>query len=260
MQRIKGMCRLWSLERGLLDDASMANMRSATDYYVSKEENTNIVNAILRADNLLLKRKPEFVYAHFFMPHHPFCYTSDGALNIRKVQFDGKFNQSELDFVLLCYRQEILFVDHVIKKYIAKLKRNREYDNAMIVITTDHGVSWEPGNNGRHVSRVNDMLAHVPMLIKFPRQKTSVVDSSPHTHLDFMPTVLNAFGMDYSQCEGKPVEMGKPTPHNFFYNRQEWARDPKMGKWHVVNPSPAVSLPPEPRLIEAGTKGSKVKR
>ena len=225
--------RLWRLDKGLplenlLPDVSFGGNRMA-----SKKENSAIVKALLTSKKQT-RHGAEFVFAHLFMPHSPYRYLPNGSMVDRTVQFDGKLDSNELKHALQCYREEIRYVDNVLRDYVKKLQDAGDYDNAILVVTSDHGTSWEEGNNGRLGIRVNDMLTHVPMIIKYPHQKAGVVDSAIHTQLDLAPTLLKTLGINYSFCEGKPIEHGHSTEHAFYHNNKEWIHDPATGTWTVL--------------------------
>ncbi len=232
-RQLNVLYRVWRLGKSLPLEDLLPDVSSGGNRMASKKENSAIVKALLTPKKQT-RYRPEFVFAHLFTPHSPYCYFPDGSMVDRTVQFNGKLNAHELKYALRCYLDEIRYVDNVLRDYVKKLQDAGDYDNAILVVTSDHGVSWEEGNNGRLGIRVNDMLTHVPMIIKYTHQKTGVVDSAIHTQLDLAPTLLKALGTNYSFCEGKPAVPGQSTDHAFYHNNKEWIHDLTTGKWAAL--------------------------
>jgi hypothetical protein len=69
------------------------------------------------------------------------------------------------------------------------------YDQALIVVTSDHGSSFVPGSRRRHLTATNwGEIIPVPLLIKLPgRQESRVIDRSVET-VDILPTIADVVG------------------------------------------------------------------
>ena len=112
-------------------------------------------------------------------------------------------------------------IDDNIGKIIALLKETGQYENTVIVFTSDHGAQL-----GDHhfigQAPYFDQTFHVPLVIRVPDgkgklQRASIVDSFTES-IDILPTVLDCFGADIPlQCDGRslvPFLYGE-KPDNF---------------------------------------------
>ena len=96
-------------------------------------------------------------------------------------------------------------VDHYIGKLIDHLKNINQYNNTLIVLTTDHGEllgdRWLFGKGGFF-----DSAYHIPLIFRDPSQPESARGRihSPFTEsVDVMPTILDALELPIPrQCDG----------------------------------------------------------
>lgn len=92
----------------------------------------------------------------------------------------------------------VSWVDSQLGEFIAWLKTKGRYDNALIIVTGDHGEEFKEYGSWFHGTMLNEPQTRVPILIKWPVQmgvgRGPEVDSA--SHLDLMPTLLDAFGAD----------------------------------------------------------------
>lgn len=96
-------------------------------------------------------------------------------------------------------------VDHYIGKVINHLKNTDQYNNTLIVLTTDHGEllgdRWLFGKGGFF-----DSAYHIPLIIRDPSQPENTrgrIYSTLTESVDVMPTILQALGRIIPrQCDG----------------------------------------------------------
>jgi subtilisin family serine protease len=69
------------------------------------------------------------------------------------------------------------------------------YDEALVVVVADHGVSLRPGQPRRNATAANLVdLAFVPLFVKEPGRSGGRVDDSPARTVDVLPTIADALG------------------------------------------------------------------
>ncbi|NVO58597.1 sulfatase-like hydrolase/transferase [Rhodobacteraceae bacterium B1Z28] len=94
-------------------------------------------------------------------------------------------------------------VDDKFGALIAELKANGQYDDTLIIFTSDHadqlGDNWIYGRRGPFPG-----LFHVPLMIRDPRHPVSHgTQSSEFTEtIDVLPTIADAIGQPTPQCDG----------------------------------------------------------
>ncbi|GAH88768.1 unnamed protein product, partial [marine sediment metagenome] len=100
-------------------------------------------------------------------------------------------------------------VDENIGRIIALLKETGQYENTVIVFTSDHGVQL-----GDHYllgqGPYFDQTFHVPLIIRAPegkrrQQRGCVIDAFTES-IDIFPTIMDIFGADIPiQCDGRSL-------------------------------------------------------
>ena len=85
--------------------------------------------------------------------------------------------------------------DNAILELITTLKAEGRWDNTLLIVTADHGISFLPAMPQRH-SDFSDMgqstdVYRIPTFIKFPEQRTGVVSDCAISNLDLLPTIID---------------------------------------------------------------------
>ncbi|MHC5213006.1 MAG: sulfatase, partial [Planctomycetota bacterium] len=94
----------------------------------------------------------KFMFLHYYDPH--FAYEPPPP-------FDKQFKHP--------YDGEIAFTDHCIGQFIDQLKAQKEYENALIVVTADHGEMLGEHGEETHTYYIYQSAIKVPLVIKYPR-------------------------------------------------------------------------------------------
>lgn len=145
-------------------------------------------------------RRPALNFKHTLLPHVPWQYLPDGTLyrrqaddpisNLSRQSFpdEGQVEQLQLRHLL-----QLGFADYELGKLIAQLKRTRTYDESLIVVTADHGVSFKQGQfDRRNAKRSNiDEISPVPLFVKKPNQSQGRIDDSIVESTDVLPTIAD---------------------------------------------------------------------
>lgn len=84
-------------------------------------------------------------------------------------------------------------VDEAIGRILAQLEESGQMDNTIIVFTSDHGDMM--GSHGLLAKGYQyEEAARVPLLVKLPGQQRSRRVTGPMSHIDVVPTLLDAMG------------------------------------------------------------------
>jgi len=140
-------------------------------------------------------------FMHLFLPHAPFhLYPS-------RVQYnsgDELLGQEEgvwVDPVLAAQAQQrhllqVQAVDSLIGDLLRTLEVEGVLDEALIVVTADHGISFEVGESRRSATQSNAYeIGMVPLFIKAPNQDEGRVDPKPARSIDVLPTLADHLGV-----------------------------------------------------------------
>ena len=157
-----------------------------------------------------------FLFLHFNDPHQPFTQPEafhashgpdpkeHGIEMPYSLLEDGSPKDRELQRVMRgLYDGEVAYVDHCIGEFFDALRQRELYDDAVIVMVSDHGEElWEHGAFGHGGVMLHDSVARVPLIIKPPSggyARGAVIDAQVRA-FDIMPTLL-----DFAEV---PVEEG----------------------------------------------------
>jgi arylsulfatase A-like enzyme/Tfp pilus assembly protein PilF len=129
-----------------------------------------------------------FAWLHFYDPHAPYA-----APEPFRSRHPGR-----------PYDAEVAFADAALGAVTEFLGRKGWYDDALIVVASDHGEDLGDHGEQTHGYFVYDSTMRVPLVIKLPsaRQAGKVVAEQVRT-IDIMPTVLQAFGASSPKVQGR---------------------------------------------------------
>lgn len=88
------------------------------------------------------------------------------------------------------YFNAISWVDSLIEDYLNFLKEEGRYEDALIIVTGDHGEEFHEHGSWFHCSNLYPEQTQVPMMIKWPRG-TTVPSHQSASHLDLLPSLLD---------------------------------------------------------------------
>ena len=141
--------------------------------------------------------QPTLYYAHTLLPHEPYVYLRSGQEftqhpELAGITPSGRWTTDDWT-VTLNYRRHLVqveYVDAIVGEVIERLKAEGLYDSALIVVTSDHGVSFRPGEPFKALDKATlpDIMS-VPLLIKAPNQRKGAIDDSNIQSVDVMPTI-----------------------------------------------------------------------
>ncbi len=123
---------------------------------------------------------PHFVWVHMYDPHDPYEPPAPFSEKYKDHLYDG----------------EIAYADSAVAHWIAFLKKAGVYDNAIIIVTGDHGEGLGEHGEETHGLFLYDSTLHVPLILKTPAaaHHGMVIDAQVRT-TDILPTILSATGI-----------------------------------------------------------------
>jgi arylsulfatase A-like enzyme len=169
-----------------------------------------------------------FYFLHVFDPHqpyipdHPTAAVEDFSLapidTFGKVDFEKQLSVDNVNGVDLndelvekirsCYTASVEYTARQLYRLIEGLKRNDLFDNALIIVTGDHGEMF--GENGMYKHKSVHYTNIRPfMAIKPPADADWTVPDTPST-IDILPTIATSVGAEIpNQCQGIPWQRMK---------------------------------------------------
>ena len=148
-------------------------------------------------------RRPRLFFLHVLLPHHPWEYLPDGkryssALPWQPGLVDDRWT-GDPELALQAEQRHLLqlgFTDRVLGWIVARLKAKGLYDDALVVATADHGVSFRPGGERRRANRKNLAdIAFVPLVVKLPHGRERRVEDAHVQTIDILPMIADVLGV-----------------------------------------------------------------
>lgn len=145
-----------------------------------------------------------FHLLHLLLPHQPWRYYANGSFystplfgNVQTSYPFRRNNDEAWLSVLTEYRHllQSFYTDSLIGAMVARLKQTGLWENSLIIVTADHGISFEKNTPIRTLERKTlDALAYVPLLVKYPQQKAGIVNRANVSAMDVLPTIADVVG------------------------------------------------------------------
>jgi arylsulfatase A-like enzyme len=106
------------------------------------------------------------------------------------------------------YRGSLQYLDGYVGEIFDWLKRTDQWDSTLVVFTSDHGEEFFEHHYLGHGRTLYQESTRVPLMIKWPRAQAVAPETIdvPVSHLQIMPTVLRAAGIEI------PEELLPPLP------------------------------------------------
>ena len=155
-------------------------------------------------------------FMHVLLPHHPWLYLPTGQRFTTHRGDIGLQNGRWVDDKwagALRYQRHLLqvqYVDTVVGALVARLRQVGMYDDALLVVTADHGTSLRPGFPFLQPTEASFVdFAAVPLFIKRPGQRRGeVIDANIET-IDILPTLAAELGRP-AAVDDRRIERARP--------------------------------------------------
>ena len=145
-------------------------------------------------------------FLHTLVPHTPYTYLPSGkrygpgGLSRLPHGLGGyKWGSDEWETVQGFQRHllQVRYADRLLGTLLTKLREVGLYDRSLVFVVADHGASFWPNEPHRVAEEKNwaDILA-VPLFVKVPYQRTSVVSDRNVEIIDVLPTIADVLGAE----------------------------------------------------------------
>lgn len=160
------------------------------------------INSIRNDVPVLTKEgKVPFYLIHITFPHVPYRYLNDGRkylLDLERTNDVGykklwsKTDEWPATVALQRFILQAGYADSLVSDLLSAIRDAGVFDSSMIVVTADHGSSFQPGEFSRRVSAKNYMdVMPVPVFIKSPAQVPGTINERNIEKIDIVPTLLS---------------------------------------------------------------------
>lgn len=146
--------------------------------------------------------RPGLHFLHVELPHYPWRFLPSGHVHGRGVSLeglaDGVWTDDE-DLVERHHLRHLLqvgYADRLLGRLLDKLKAEGLYDDVLLIVTADHGISFRPGDSHRAFTATNaaDIL-RVPLFVKYPGSRDGKIDDRAAQSIDLLPTVADVLAL-----------------------------------------------------------------
>jgi len=144
----------------------------------------------------------------------------------------------QFNYVVALYDDSIRFIDNAIGDFFVKLKSLGLYERALIIVTSDHGESFNEHGEYGHRNVYNE-CSNVALLIKFPYEEFGGRRVNDLIELtDIYPTVLETLRLPFNESiDGKsilPLLKGNDAPNKYAYSQRYSLQSVRNAQWKII--------------------------
>jgi hypothetical protein len=149
--------------------------------------------------------QPNFYFHHSLLPHEPWVYLPSGHRNrptgkdpIGSINRWVGFHDPQLtDHNHMRHLLQVGYTDRQLGLLLRRLRRTGLLEESLIVVTADHGYSFDVGVlSRRKLSETNvEEIGPVPFFVKAPGRMEGAVDDSLVRTVDIVPTIADLIGV-----------------------------------------------------------------
>ena len=150
------------------------------------------------------RSQPAFYFQHTLMPHEPWLYLPSGRQSrpagndpVEGINKLPGFDDPELSVHNhLRHLLQVGYTDYLVGELLDRLRRTGLLRRALIIVTADHGYSFQVGVRSRRLlsERNVEEIAPVPFFVKAPGQTEGHVDQSLLRNIDIVATIADLLG------------------------------------------------------------------
>lgn len=196
----------------------------------------------LSALNRDLEKEGNIYLVFFDSTHSEYSFPMNGPLKYEPIAKEIDYltigpKSPELELIKNRYRNAIHHVDHLMGQFFTHLKEKNLFNDAMILITGDHGEEFFEEGALFHGTHLNQYQTSVPIFLKFPSADW-VPQTNEITHIDLFPSMIHyltkqsdlsalfdgrsIFSLDRHPYRIAVLQNGPDTPFEFSIQNSEF--------------------------------------
>jgi hypothetical protein len=190
-----------------------------------------------------IRRRPQptFYFHHALMPHEPWIYLPSGRQSrpagndpVEGINRLPGFDDPELSVHNhLRHLLQVGYTDHQVGELLGRLRRTGLLERALIIVTADHGYSFQVGVRSRRLlsERNVEEIAPVPFFVKAPGQTEGRVDESLVRNVDVVATIADLLGssVGYRQDGHSAFSAATRARREFRIHTRDFAQEVRIG-------------------------------
>jgi arylsulfatase A-like enzyme len=146
-----------------------------------------------------------FFWLHYVDPHAPYSppeeflrdgkppSSMDSIIYVPPLELatgEVFLTRDQVEWLRRLYIGEVRYVDAQVGRFIDTLKQEKLYDQALIILTSDHGEEFLEHGSLDHGQNLYDELLKVPLIIKLPHSTVTASIDHPVSTMGLMRTIL----------------------------------------------------------------------
>ena len=164
-----------------------------------------------KIERAMIDGRPVFAMYHTYEIHSPYEppqeyrslfgeFQSDippksEALVPLQVRASKVLKREDFDFLESQYDGEIRYTDVVLRRFFRRLSEIGFLENALIIVTADHGEEFGDHGGLLHRGTLYEELVHIPLILVGPDVPGGIIDPRLVSLIDIAPTILDAAGL-----------------------------------------------------------------
>ncbi len=147
--------------------------------------------------------EPTLYFLHVLLPHYPWTTLPSGRSYpgaARTIGFAAGTWLPDDWVVAQAYQRFLLQLGHVdglIGRLRARLEQAGVWDDALVVVAADHGLSLQAGERRRRITASAwEDIAYAPLFVKRPGQTQGAISDRHVETLDILPTIIDVLDVD----------------------------------------------------------------
>ena len=208
--------------------------------------------------------RPPLYVLHMEVPHVPWRFERSGLqYPIAEDKVPGLeddtwgSNRYLADVGLQRFLLQTQYADSILGSIVADIKKSGLWDKSLVVVTTDHGASFQTRTLRRSVVARNFAeMANTPLFVKYPGQEKGKISDAPTLSIDILPTIAKVTGVQTGwKYQGRPLDDPHPKvtdvtvrssqkrgPFTYPYAKMLAQRRVIVDRWTSLFPGGTASL------------------
>ena len=206
---------------------------------------------------------PPLYVLHLEIPHVPWRFEKTGlqypiAENKVPGLVNDKWNSNQylVDVGLQRFLLQTQYADSILGAIVEDIKKSGLWEKSMVVVTTDHGASFQTNTIRRSIKPGNFAeMANTPLFVKYPGQTKGKISDSQTLSIDILPTIAKVTGVDSGwKYQGRPLDDPHPSgpvtvrssqfrgPVSYSFEKMLAQRRVIVDRWTRLFPGGSASL------------------